>query len=220
MPPTIIVGHYGSGKTEFAANYAQGLLDAGGCPKIADLDIVNPYFRLREKKEYYAAKGADVVSSTFEAEPHIDTPGLAAGLRACFETEGDSVIDVGGDAVGATVLARYAHHLKNRPYEMWMAVNANRPLSDTPKKVLAYMAEIEGAGRLHITGLLNTTHMLRETAAADVQKGDTLVREVAEQSGLPVVYTVFLRELAPVLETLDLAGERFPIVLHMRPKWL
>lgn len=220
MTPTIVVGHYGSGKTEFAANYARWLLERGRNPIIADMDIVNPYFRLREKNEYYTKLGIKVVSSYYPGEHHLDAPALTAELRYCFETAEDSVIDVGGDANGAVVLARYAHHLDNRPYNMWLAVNANRPMTATPMDVMEYIDQIEYASKLKINGLLNTTHMLDETTGEDLERGDALVRQVAAERGLPVEYTVYLQQLESRFENLDLAGERFPIQLEIRPAWL
>lgn len=220
MAPTILVGHYGSGKTEFAANYALHLLRQGKSPIIADMDIVNPYFRLREKNESYSGLGVKVVSSYYPSEHHLDAPALTAELRYCFETADDSVIDVGGDANGARVLARYAHHLKTRTYNMWLVVNANRPQTATPNEVEGYMQAIEQASGLRVSGLVNTTHMMGETSREDLIKGDRLVRAVARKRGIPVRYTAYLAKLQSQLEGMDLAGERLPMQLEVRPSWL
>ena len=42
---TLFAGHYGSGKTNIAVNYAKLLAAKGLAVTLADLDIVNPYFR-------------------------------------------------------------------------------------------------------------------------------------------------------------------------------
>lgn len=220
MAPTIIVGHFGSGKTEFAANYALSLLKQGHTPVIADMDIVNPYFRLREKNEHYSQLGIRVISSYYPGQHHIDSPALTAELRYCFESAGHRVIDVGGDPNGAVVLARYAGLLQNKPYHMWLVVNANRPFTATARQVSQYISSIEAASRLKINGLVNTTHMLNETTPADIEKGDALVRQVAGLHGLPVVYTAFLQHLQPQLQGLALAGQPFPMQLEVRPEWL
>ena len=107
VSPTIIVGHYGSGKTEFTANYAVYLQKQGLEPLVADLDIVNPYFRIREQKNRLGSEGVRVVSSNYEEDYYLDTPALAASLRACFEPwEKAGLVDVGGDPAGAVVLAQ------------------------------------------------------------------------------------------------------------------
>lgn len=218
MPPVIVVGHYGSGKTEFAANYARALARQGKSPLVADLDIVNPYFRLRESEAAFKEMGVEVVASNLQGH-HMDTPALSAGLARCFETEGHSLIDVGGDADGARVLARFSGRV-HPSYEMWLCINANRPRSSTPQQVTAHMAAIEATSRLKITGLVNTTHMLNHTTAEDLRRGDQLVRQVAAQTGTPIKYTVFLEGLKPLVDTLAPAGEPFPISLMLRPPWL
>ena len=219
--PTIITGHYGSGKTEFAVNYAAKLGRAGEAPVLADLDIVNAYFRSRLMKDRLAERGVRVISSNMETEYYNDTPALAASLYSCFENRSQrSIVDVGGDPEGAVVLARFAHLLAGAEYDMWLTVNANRPYTRTKEDVLVYIGSIEQASKLHITGLLNTTHMLRETAPEDILRGDALVREVSEQTGLPVIFTVVQQELESQLKDMQLAAEIFPVELMMRPSYL
>lgn len=220
MAPTIVVGHYGSGKTEFAANYVRRLLQTGHMPIIADMDIVNPYFRLREKEDYYSQLGVKVVSSNYPGQHHLDAPALSSQLRYCFETAEDSVIDVGGDANGARVLAGYAHFLKERDYSMWMTVNANRPMTSNPQKVMEYINDIQQVSGLAVTGLLNTTHMMGETTPQDLKTGDMLVREVSANTGIPVKYTVYLDKMEPQPQQAEYEGELFPIQLQVRPAWL
>ena len=220
MAPTILVGHYGSGKTEFAANYAVYLQQMGITPIIADLDIVNPYFRLREKNKHYSKMGIKVISSYYPGEHHLDAPALTADLRYCFETSENSVIDVGGDENGARVLACYAQYLKKRPYNMWMVVNANRPKTTNIEDVIAHIKTIESASCLRINGLVNTTHMMGETTREDLIKGDKLVHAVAQAEGIPVLFTAYLKELATELDGVEFTGERFPMRLKVRPSWL
>ena len=222
VSPTIIVGHYGSGKTEFTANYAAWLERQGKHLLVADLDIVNPYFRIREQKEALGARGIRVVSSNYEDDYYLDTPALAASLRACFEPSEDrvSLVDVGGDPAGAVALAQYAPLLRDRPYRMWMVVNANRPQTARAESVLAYREAIEKASRLKINGIIGNTHLLRDTAPEDILRGDALVREVCEATGLPAVCTMIEERLRPRTEQLDLLGKPFYISLAMRPAWL
>lgn len=219
--PTIITGHYGSGKTEFAVNYAARLGEQGVSPVLADMDIVNAYFRSRLMKDRLSQSGVKVISNNMEDEYYNDTPALAASLYSCFENRQQrSIIDVGGDPEGAVVLARFAHLLGGAPYDMWLTVNANRPRTRRAEDVLAFIDMIQRASKLTITGLVNTTHLLRETSAADILRGDALVREVSRTTGLPVIYTVVPYFLADEMKEADLAAEVFPVDLLMRPDYL
>ncbi len=219
--PTIIVGHYGSGKTEFAVNYALYLKAMGRNPVVADMDIVNPYFRARELKNFLNEKEIKIISNNYENDYHIDMPALAAALQTCFTSkEQCSVIDVGGDPNGANVLARYARFLEQCDYNMWMVVNANRPKTSTAEDVIEYLKEIEKAGKLKINGIINGTHMLRDTQVEDLLLGDQLVRQVSEITGLQIVYTVVEERLKHEVENVNLAGDLFFINLIMRPDWL
>ena len=219
--PTIIVGHYGSGKTEFAANYAILLHENGRMPVVADMDIVNPYFRARELKEFFGSKGIKVISSNYEDDHHLDMPALAASLRTCFEPGArTSIIDVGGDPAGANVLARYSGLLSDGEYNMWIVVNANRPQTSTAEEAAGFLRQIELASKLKISGIINNTHMLRETVREDIVKGDLLARQLSESTGIEVVYTVMEERLIPETRDLELAGEPFPVKLIMRPEWL
>lgn len=128
VSPTIIVGHYGSGKTEFTANYAVYLQKQGLEPLVADLDIVNPYFRIREQKNRLGSEGVGWCPAIMRRITTWTRRPWPPSLRACFEPwEKAGLVDVGGDPAGAVVLAQYAGLLRNRPYNMWMVVNANRP---------------------------------------------------------------------------------------------
>lgn len=217
---TIIVGHYGSGKTEFAVNYALKLQEWGEMPVVADLDIVNPYFRIREQKPFFGEKGIEVISSNAAEDYHLDMPALAASLQSCFQSPTQiSIVDVGGDPAGANVLARYARMLAGREYDMWLVVNANRPQTPTAEAAEKYLADIARVSKLRINGIINNTHMLRDTAKEDILRGDALARQLAERTGIPVIYTVVAAELLPEMSGQELAGELFPIKL-MRPLWL
>ncbi|GHT79650.1 hypothetical protein FACS1894130_09000 [Spirochaetia bacterium] len=219
--PTIIVGGSGSGKTEFAVNYALRLRADGYSPFLADLDIINPYFRARSLKDDFEKKGIRVISGYFDDQPNLDVPALSPSLQRCFSMQEDpSIIDAGGDAAGAVVLARYARFVADTPYNMWIAVNANRPQTTTLTDTITCLKDIENAGRLRITGIINTTHLLEETSLADIMKGDILARELSEQAGLPVIYTIVQETMLVELRDFKPAGELFPICLQVRPEWL
>lgn len=217
----IIVGHYGSGKTEFSVNLVYKLINEGRKVAISDLDIVNPYFRSREKSEEFKKIGVKLISNNFENDNLVDMPALSAEIQSLFiNKERDNIIDVGGDAVGATVLGRFAKDISKIDYGMWIVINANRYQTQTVEQVLEYMSDIEFKSKLKINGLINNTHYLRETSIEDVVKGDKLVREVSKKTGVPIKYVAYLKEIQSELEKIDLLGKRMPIDMYMRPKWL
>jgi hypothetical protein len=157
----IIVGHYGSGKTEFSVNYAYKLHHEGHPVAVADLDIVNPFFRSRLKKKQFEKDGIGIVSNYFGDDPYIDLPALSPEIQSFFINKARcNVVDVGGDPVGACALGRYANLIRRQPYEMWMVVNANRYKTRNLEEVIQFVREIEEASGLKINGLINNTHYL------------------------------------------------------------
>ena len=217
----IIVGHYGSGKTEFAVNFVYNLVNQGRKVAISDLDIVNPYFRSREKSIEFKEVGVKLISNNFENDSLIDIPAISAEIQSLFiNKERDNILDVGGDAVGATVLGRYAKDISRIDYEMWMVINANRYQTQSTEQVIEFIKNIEFKSNLKINGLINNTHYLRETSIEDIIKGDILVRSISKLINVSVKYVVYLKNKQSEVEKLNLLGELFPIDMHMRPNWL
>lgn len=216
----VIVGHYGSGKTEFSLNYAAYRAGQGERVALADLDIVNPYFRSREKRDMLQKIGILVTGSSLESDTYSDVPALTPQLLSVFENPMyESVIDVGGDPVGARVLGRFYTRIPQDGYEMWMVVNANRPETQTAEQVINYMYMIEQSSRLKVSGIINNTHLVRETGAGDILRGDELCSEVSQQTGIPLIYTCINKYLdgMPDVKT---AGETFNLKIFMRPYWM
>ncbi len=217
----IIVGHYGSGKTEFCVNLVNRMYEQNLEVAIADLDIVNPYFRSRECRDTFTQKGIKLVSNLMDNDPVLDSPAMSQEIQSFFlDNHRFNILDVGGDAVGARVLAQYREQIENTKYEMLIVVNANRYQTQTAPEVITYLREIEAASGLRASGFINNTHMLKETTADDVMKGDCLCRQVSELTGLPIRYTCCLASLAGEVQSLGAAGECFPLELNMRQFWM
>ena len=213
----IITGHYGAGKTECAVNLALGLADAGEKTVLADLDIVNPYFRSRERKALLQEHGVRVITSS-QACSDADVPSIPAELHAVFEDRSlRGVLDVGGDPSGARVLARYRRALAERKARLLCVINANRPLSDTADKCIDYVRRIEAACGMAVDGLVNNTHCCHLTEVADVLSGAEMAREVSEKTGIGVLCHCVPRHLyeeaAAQLENV------FPMDLYMKKPW-
>ncbi|SHH96827.1 ParA family protein [Sporanaerobacter acetigenes] len=215
----IIIGHYGSGKTEFSINYAVKLAKEGKKVALVDLDVVNLYFRSREKEEILNELGIKVISSSIKASA-VDIPAISAEAYGPLEDSTfDTILDVGGDPAGARVLGRYHELLKDGEYEMYYVLNANRPETSTVEKAVGYLNGIEGIARAKVTGIINNTHMLKSTTVEDVMKGQKLASELSQKLDIPIKYIVALEDVAKKLPE-DLEGEIFPIKLYMREDWM
>ena len=214
----IITGHYGSGKTEFAVNLALRLREKRPRVALSDLDIVNPYFRSRERGELLRARGVELIASPARMG-NADLPALPAQVLSVFEDETlTGVLDVGGDPVGARVLARFVPYAEKQNYALYMVLNFNRGLTKTPEAAVNYLRSIEASSGLRVTGLVNNTHLCNETTAEDVLRGNALSLEVEKQTGLPLLYNSFDARLEAELPK-DLAGESFPLELYMKKPW-
>lgn len=216
----IIIGHYGSGKTEFAVNYAIKMKKLYENVSLADLDIVNPYFRSREKKEFLQAMGIKVYDSSIK-NTAIDLPALPAELAGLIvNQEVKSIFDVGGDPVGARVLARYAEEIKSVEYDMFYIINGNRPKTKTVEGVIEYLKTIEATSKLKVTGLINNTHLLKETRVEDVEFGHELTKNVSWEMDIPIRYEVVMKERAGKINNQEIIEKLFPINLYMREDWM
>ncbi len=211
---TIVTGHYGSGKTEFAVNLAFRMQREGKAVTLADLDIVNPYFCSRERKEEMRESGIRVVVSK---GADSDLPAINPEVYALFEPGVCGIIDAGGDAVGAQALGRFSQKIGQIAHELLCVVNFNRPETNTPQKAEAYLREIAYSARLAITGLVNNTHLDHQTTAQDILRGAELVQQLSEHTGIPVRYHAFEERFSGCLALPE--EQCFPMRLYMRKPW-
>ena len=221
-PPTvrIIAGHYGSGKTEVAVSLAMHLAAAGRRVALADLDVVNPYFRSRERAALMEARGIRVISRSLGHGAAIDLPAISAEVRGPLHDPAvDVILDVGGDNVGARALTAFTRDIVQRGYELLLVVNAYRPDTNTVDGVVGHLHAIELTTGLTFTGLISNTHAIRNTTAQDVLNGCDLTRQVGELTGLPVQYVTAIPDALRNLAE-GLPGERLPVCLFMRDEWI
>ena len=207
---TLFAGHYGSGKTNIAINYARALRRSGGRVTIADLDIVNPYFRTKDSAAALKAEGIDLVVSDF-ANSNVDFPALPKEIYAlvaspevgaeCQTLRAKVVIDVGGDDRGALALGRYVPDIRaGGDYEMLAVVNAARPLTRTARDAVEVLREIEVACQLPFTGVVNNTNLGPQTTAETVLGSRAYADEVAALMDVPVRLTCATAAIATELE--------------------
>ncbi|MDO5712868.1 MAG: ATP-binding protein [Tissierellia bacterium] len=215
----IITGHFGSGKTEFSINLALYLKDLYPKVSVVDLDIINMYFRIREQKDFLESQGISVIASSVDA-PNLDIPALDPGiLTPLQDSQSQVILDVGGNPSGARALGRYRNILNTQKVEHLLVVNANRPETQKVEDVIGFMKNIEGRSTIPVTGLVNSTHMLKNTSIEDVLRGEALLKEVSKETGLSVKYTAVFENI--VDECPDELKERlFPIHLYFRNEWM
>lgn len=215
---TLFAGHYGSGKTNIAVNAALALKETRAQVAIADLDIVNPYFRTKDAEGLLQDAGVRLIVSPY-ANSNVDVPALPAETYAILDNPDlTAVVDVGGDDRGALALGRYAESIvRENDYAMLLVINKYRPLTRTGADAVEVMREIEQAGNIRFTGIVNNSNLGDETTAEDVLSSRDYAAEIAEQTGLPLVMTTVKAELLP-----ELTGKienLFPLSLYVKQAW-
>ena len=213
---TLLCGHYGSGKTNVAVNLAIHLKKQYNNLVVADLDIVNPYFRTKDSLDDFKKHGIELICSEY-ANTNVDIPALPADMyRLTTDKSLTAVIDVGGDDRGAYALGRLVPEIEAEGnYEMLMVINGYRPLTPDAASTIEVMREIETACKLKFTGLVNNSNVGELTTAEYVLNSMDYAREVSNQSGLPIVMTTVKRELYDELK--DKIDDLLPMTLQAKP---
>ena len=210
---TLFAGHYGSGKTNIAVNYAIHLKDEGYPVVIADLDIVNPYFRTKDSEAELKEKGIELLCSPY-AGSNLDIPSLPQEMyRAVQDKNTYAVMDIGGDDAGAVALGRFAPFINEEDnFEMIFVVNFFRPLTRTAEEALTIMREVEAVSHLKFTSIMNNSNLGDDTTAEDIISTQAELRRLSEISGLPVLYTSAKKDIAIALE--EKIDNIFPLSLQ------
>ncbi len=212
---TIFAGHYGSGKTNIAVNYAIHLKDIGYSTVIADLDIVNPYFRTKDSEDELKEKGIELLCSEY-AGTNLDIPAIPQTMyRAVQDKSTYAVMDIGGDDVGSVALGRFAEAIKEEDnYEMIFVANFFRPLTRTAEEALEIMREIEAASSLKFTAILNNSNLGEDTAEEVILSTAEKIERLSKLSSLPVIMTAAKEELCLKLE--GKISNLFPLKLQSK----
>lgn len=213
---TLFAGHYGSGKTNIAVNYALLLAKEGKKVCIGDLDIVNPYFRTKDSAAELEAAGIHLISPQY-ANTNVDLPALPAeAYRLVQDKTAYAIADIGGDDRGAYALGRYVPEiLEEQDYAMIFVANFCRPLTRTAEDALEVMREIEAACKLPFTHIVNNTNLGEETTADTVTSSLHHVNKLSELSGLPVLFHCAVEDVSK-----ELAGKLDNVfTLHLQDKY-
>ncbi len=189
---TVLIGNYGSGKTEIAVNMALREAGKGLRTLVIDLDKVNDYFRMSDRLSLLEEKNINLVSPTFAGKGATPSS-MSAAVASAFTDEWDRVIfDVGGDAAGALSLGRYYQDFAAQPQgsvEVLDIVNVFRPMSESAEKIMKLKGDMESFARLAVTGYVNNSNLLTWASADDLRRGYDVVRELSDMTGLPVAMT-------------------------------
>lgn len=195
----IVVGHYGSGKTEFAINFALQLREQYDTVYLVDLDIVNPYFRSNDAKGELEKLGVSVIASEY-AGTNVDIPALPAEILRVFHDKNAAVVfDVGGDDDGAIALGRFKQFFDEYGYNMYLAINIFRPMTQEPEQIIEMLRNIEYSSRLKVTGLINNSNIAQFTEPKHLLEGQKTAEQVATETGAAVS---FISGVEPVLNQL------------------
>lgn len=198
---TVFSGHYGSGKTNVALSVALGLARSGQSVTVADLDIVNPYFRTKDSARELEKAGIELICSDY-ANTNVDIPALPQSMYAITDDRSRKVVvDLGGDDRGALALGRLAPAiLEENDFDLFAVINMFRPLTKTAEETVGVMKEIEAASGLRFTGLVNNSNLGEETTPETVLLSLPYAEETARLTGLPIVMTTVEKELYPLLK--------------------
>lgn len=193
---TLFAGHYGSGKTNIAVNYALKLRKQGLEVAVADLDIVNPYFRTKDSEKELKEAGIRLICSEF-ASSNVDLPSLPQDIYSVIDDRSEyAVMDIGGDDRGAYALGRYSESIvRENDYEMYLVINMYRPLTRDAYSTLEVMNEIEKAASMKFTAIINNSNLGEETTSQDVLSSLKYADEVSKLTGLPVAMTTVKKTL-------------------------
>ena len=222
----ILIGNYGSGKTEIALNMALKASEEGKKTQVIDLDRINDYFRMSDNVKLLEEGRINLVSPTFAGQGVTQT-NMPAAVGSAFAQDWDIVMfDVGGDSAGAMSLGRYHSDfaaLEPEQLEVWDIVNVFRPMSESPEKIMKLMGEMEGFARERVTGLINNSNLLNYASADDLRRGYDVLRETSERSGLPIVHTAgrpeYLAEFLSDGRDARYIGEPLPLQTYLHRSW-
>lgn len=213
---SVFAGHYGSGKTNIAVNYALEINKHEQHVAIADLDIVNPYFRTKDSEKMLSEQGIKLISSIY-ADSNVDLPALPAEAYSVTENkELFAVLDVGGDDRGALALGRYMPEiLKENQYDMFFVINKFRPMTRDAASTIEIMHEIEAAAGARFTSIINNSNLGAATTAEDIVSSLEYAEQISKSTALPIAFTTARADIAPKLKIDNV----MPINIYVEQSW-
>ncbi len=214
----VFCGHYGSGKTEVSVNYAIKLAKEGKKVTIADMDIVNPYFRTADAKKILEEHGIELIASEF-ANSNLDMPTVPQELKKVFcDSDRTIIFDVGGDDDGAYVLGQYYAYFIKEDYNMTFVVSTKRPMTETCEDLYTLAKNIEYASRLKFTDIANNTNIGKLTDENTLLSDYHIIEDLSEKMNIPVTRQcgdeLALSKLPPEMEK-----DKFLMNIYIKMPW-
>ena len=211
----IIIGAYGSGKSEISVNLALKMRKENPSDKVllADLDIVNPFYRSSDANKVLEENDIRLISPMY-ANSNVDAPVLSGEVYVIFDDDSyRGVFDIGGEDMGATILGSMKTRLDNTDTELIMAVNTRRPFTSTADEIIIMASELQEASKMKITGFINNTNILEQTTPSDILEGEKILLEVSQKTGIPLVMTTVMEG---VMSKEEISQIKAPEVMQMR----
>ncbi len=215
----IVIGAYGSGKSEYSINIARTLKEEGRDVVLADMDVVNPYFRSRDVREEYAKLGIEVVAPEGQFM-HADLPMLSPRIQGAIDDHSKTVIlDVGGDPAGCRTLGRFTDSIRAREHQMHFVVNTRRPFTGNMPDIIVMKDQLEFSSKQKITHIVCNTNLMQYTDAQVVEEGIEILKEVQKHTQLPFEHYLVLDEYANIVPD-GLGGKkRMVLRYNLKKPW-
>jgi hypothetical protein len=234
----IFCGGFGSGKTEVAVNFSLRMRELGCRVSIADLDIVNLYFRSREVREQLRSRGIDVLVPG-GALANADLPVIVPEVKGAIEAHDGTyhqdtkaprgqgpdvdgqetnnerttpvvVLDLGGDPAGAKVMASIAEGMRPEDYSGLFVLNSRRPFTATVPAAEQMMAGISATARINVDRIVVNSHLVDETTPTVIEEGIALGEALAKKTGARIAFVAVQRVM---LDRFDAAGCAYPVMV-------
>lgn len=223
-PITILVGHYGSGKTEIAVNIAFYFKQLNKEVTIVDLDLIKPYFRCRLMREDFKARVIRLVAPegvTFYADLPILLPEARGVLEKSLRNDEKIILDVGGDDLGARVLGSMNDVASDSKTDLLFVLNHNRPFAEDVDSVIKKIREVEGAAQMKVTGLIANSHLMEQTSEYDVTTSLEISKEVSKETSIPILFCAIINHLGDkIVHNGGLSFPLLPIERHILPPFI
>jgi tRNA uridine 5-carbamoylmethylation protein Kti12 len=215
----IIIGAYGSGKSEYSIHLARSLKARGETVSLVDMDVVNPYFRTRDVREVFAQEGIEVIAPEGHFS-HADLPMISPRIMGAIQNSNRTVIlDVGGDPAGCRTLGRFLDPINHRGYHLQLVVNTSRPFTANPEEISAMITMLESASKMKVNELICNTNLMEHTNQELVEDGIRMVDEAAKAHGLAFDTYLVLDEYADIVSDGILGKKRLVLNYTLKKPW-
>jgi len=215
----IVIGAYGSGKSEYSINLARELNETNDNVVLADMDVVNPYFRSRDVREEFEQYGITVIAPEGQFM-HADLPMISPRIKGAINDPSKIVIlDVGGDPAGCRTLGRFVHDIKRRGYELQLVINTSRPFTSNKDDILGMMDMLQKASKLTVTELVSNTNLMQYTDKDVVANGIEIIEEVAERVNIPFNKYLVLKDFESIVPASIGNKERHVLNYYLKKPW-